>query len=167
MLIIALIVLAIISALFVVWTRSEKKNFSILQNKAAEAKTLLNDKLNMRYAALLDLLRESEDFISENISKMAERAQIQPDMTIEELNASAYFMDKLSENISTLSEVYPSIKDNSSFFNLTDSISQIECDLSALGSTYNKYADSHNSMLTRFPTSYLGKSVAPLVLFKH
>ena len=113
------------------------------------------------------MFNEASDCMPSTEKYIIQRARVDESMEIDELNASALLMDKAAEKINAFSEAYPSIKTSPAYNNFSSSIIQIENELNALYQTYNNSAMLYNSMLEKFPTSFFGKDMEPLTLFKH
>lgn len=156
---IALIVIAVIVILVLLYGISVYNSFIRLRNQAEEAEAGIDAHLKQRYDLIPNLVETVKGYAKHESGTLeavikARNSAMQATGTVEKSEANNVLSGAL-KSLFALSEAYPDLKANSSFLDLQKQLAEIEKALLNARKYYNAIVRDFNTRIAVFPSSII------------
>lgn len=155
---IALIIIAIIFFIFIIWYISTSNKLNRLVIKIDESLSGIDVALAKRYNVLTKMVEVVKGYVKHEKEILIEVIKLRKNMSIEEKSKVNQAMDEAMDKINVVVENYPELKASENFKILQQSIVDVEEHLQAARRLYNSNVSTYNQTLVTFPTSAIAKN---------
>lgn len=154
----ALIVLAVILVIFIIWIISTSNSLNRAIVKIEEASSGIDVALTKRYDTLTKMIEVVKSYAKHEKETLFETIGLRQNMTTAEKIDANKKMNSNLEKIYALAENYPELKASENYNTLQKSIADTEEHLQAARRMYNSNVSIYNQKLVTFPTSIIANA---------
>ena len=153
----ALLVIAGIVCIGVLWYISTMNRFARLAVKIAEADSGVDVGLTKRHDTLTKMLDVTKAYARHESETLAKLVGLRKGMNMGERIEANRQMDEVSGKISLMAEAYPELRSSDNFRELQKSVVEVEEHLQAARRIYNMNVSAFNQLLASFPSGIVGR----------
>ena len=162
----ALIIIAVVAALIIIWCISTTNGFKRKEIKVEEGVSGIEVALTKRYDMLNKLLDTAKGYMKHEKETFENVIQMRQGMNITELNQAEREMNSLSTRLFAVAENYPELRSSEVFVELQRGIRDAEEHLQAARRLYNANVTEYNTAIAMFPASLLAGGLSPKEFFE-
>lgn len=155
---VALIIIAVLAIIALIWYVSTRNKFVTLKNKVEEAWASIDVYLKKRFDLIPNLVETVKGYAkheSETLEKVVAARNLAAGATTaeEKMAASSSLSGSLKTFFNAVSEAYPELKANTNFLDLQSQLKSIEKDLENARLYYNGQVKTFNTQIELFPAN--------------
>ena len=155
---VALIIIAVLAVIALIWYVSTRNKFVTLKNKVEEAWASIDVYLKKRFDLIPNLVEMVKGYAkheSETLEKVVAARNLAAGATTaeEKMAASSSLSGSLKTFFNAVSEAYPELKANTNFLDLQSQLKSIEKDLENARLYYNGQVKTFNTQIELFPAN--------------
>ena len=162
----ALIIIAVVAALIIIWCISTTNGFKRKEIKVEEGVSGIEVALTKRYDMLNKLLDTAKGYMKHEKETFENVIQMRQGMNITELNQAEREMNSLSTRLFAVAENYPELRSSEVFVELQRGIRDAEEHLQAARRLYNANVTVYNTAIEMFPAKLLAGGRTPKEFFE-
>lgn len=155
---IALIAIAVIAFIFIIWYISTSNKLNRLVVKVDESLSGIDVALTKRYDVLTKMIETVKGYAKHEKETVFEVIKLRKNMTLKEKSEANKTISETLDKINVVVENYPELKASENFKTLQQSIADVEEHLQAARRLYNSNVSIYNQLLVTFPASSVAKS---------
>ena len=152
---IAIIIIAVLVLIFVIWAISVTNNFKRKEIRVQESASGIEVALTKRYDMLTKMLDVAKNYAKYEQETIFKSISLRKGMSIEDMNKATATMDNMSKEINLTAEQYPELRSSEVFVELQSGIRDAEEHLQAARRLYNSSVRDFNTSIKMFTASLL------------
>lgn len=159
--IVLICVIAFILFVFLIWWISTGNKFKVMEVKIDEAEAGINVALNKRYDLLTKVVATVKGYAKheeETLSKIVSMRNLNSNSSLANKQEFANATSEALKSINLVVEQYPTLKADTQFTALQNSIRDVEEQLQAARRLYNANVSKYNQAIIVFPASIIANS---------
>ncbi len=149
------LILGLVIILIIVWTISTSNRFQRLLVKINEADSGIDVALTKRYDTLTKLIDICKAYAKHETDLLTNIVKLRKGMDINEKKEANQKMDEIYSKLNVIAESYPELKSSQNYFQLQESVVEVEEHLQAARRIYNMNVSAYNQLIVSFPSSLI------------
>mgnify|MGYP001778422583 CR=1 FL=1 len=151
----AVIILAAIVLIAIVWVIATVNNFKRLEIKIDEALSGIEVALEKRYDMLTKLMDTAKGYMAHENDIFTKVVNLRKGMSVRDLITTDVQLSDMAGRLFAVAEAYPELRSSQVFVELSEGIRDAEEHLQAARRVYNSNVTAYNTAISMFPASLL------------